>query len=325
MKSEKIDNLLVKILTETADPAEKEDFENWLNEAEENKARFQRIRLLWDRLNGTYNTTTFDEAAAKRKILTAVLQNPSETRLLNRRFLIPAAAALILLLGLGMIAYYFFRSGPNEYQVYQSDARIKEIILSDGSHVWLNGNSTLRSPATFSENQRKVAIEGEGYFEVTKDEASPFKVRAGNTVIKVLGTSFNVKAEKENQNVSVTVSSGKVTFYKIISLQKGLVLSPGSIGQYTASDRRIKCSILNDQNILSWKTGVLTFHDTPIDEVCNALSRHYRKRIKTTLGDTTLTLTGRFQQESLEEVLKTIELTLDVSITVSDGEYIIRK
>ena len=325
MKSEKIDNLLLKILTETADTTEQEDFENWLNEAEENKARYQKIKILWDRLKDIYDTATFDEAAAKEKIRAAVKQISSKTRWLKNRFLIPAAASILLLMGLGLIAFYTLKPGHDDYLAYTSGNSTKEIVLPDNSHVLLNGNSTLYAPEVFSGNNRKVMIEGEGYFEVTRDETRPFRVKAGNTMIKVLGTAFNVKTEKESRNVSVFVSSGKVSFSKAGSLLGNHILTPGTKGQYMASDREIKTAAVTDQNYLSWKTGILRFDDAPVDEVCSALSRHYHKKITTTISDTNLTLTGSFYQESLEEVLNTIELTLDIKVTTNNAEFILHE
>jgi len=323
MKSEKIDNLLIKILTETADPAEREDFENWLSKAEENKVRFQKIRILWERLKVTYDTATFDEAAAKEKIRFAIQQISSKTRRLKNRFLIPAAASILLLMGLGLIAFYTLKSGHDDYKGYTSGNNIKEIVLPDNSHVLLNENSTLHAPEVFSGNNRKVMIQGEGYFEVTRDETRPFKVKAGKTIIKVLGTAFSVKTEKESQNVSVFVNSGKVSFSRSGSLKGSHILTPGTKGKYMASNREIKTAAVTDQNYLSWKTGILSFDAAPVDEVCSLLSRHYHKKITTTLSDTNLTLTGSFYQESLEEILETIRLTLDIKVKASEDEYVL--
>ena len=200
---------------------------------------------------------------------------------------------------------------------------MQEIVLPDNSHVWLNGNSTLRAPEVFSGNHRKVVLDGEAYFEIARDETKPFKVRAGNTIIKVLGTSFNVETEKQSSTVSVIVNSGKVAFYRANGLQGKSILTAGMKGQYRTSNREIKISTNDDQNYLSWKTGLLTFYDTPLDEVCIVLSEYYRKDVKTNVSDTNLTLTGSFQNETLEDILKTIELTLDIKVTAYEGEILI--
>jgi transmembrane sensor len=320
MSSEKIADLIVKILTGEANDHEKENFHNWLAEDKSNHLYYQKIRILWERSKGAYNSVEFDEAAAKAKILSKIQHIQSKNRALKIRFWYSAAASILLLLGL---AIYTTKLHDGRDIAFTSGNNIREIILPDSSHVWLNENSLLRTPEVFSAKQRNVVLEGEAYFEVFRDVNRPFKIKAGNTMIKVLGTSFDVKLEKANGNVSVNVNSGKVAFYKVNNLQGNNILTPGTSGQYIASENKIKISTQIDQNYLSWKTGILTFYDTPLDEVCRVLGEHYKKKVKAVTQDRNLTLTGSFQKEPLEDILKTIEITLDIEVTVSNGVILI--
>jgi ferric-dicitrate binding protein FerR (iron transport regulator) len=132
-----------------------------------------------------------------------------------------------------------------------------------------------------------------------------------------------VKIKKETRNVDVIVKSGRVAFYREYSLHSNSIMTPGMKGDYIASENRIVFSTNKNQNFLSWQTGILTFYDTPINEVCLELSEHYKRKVKAITEDTALTLTGSFQNESLEDILKTIEITLDINITVTKGNVLI--
>jgi ferric-dicitrate binding protein FerR (iron transport regulator) len=284
---------------------------------------FDKVRILWERSKHTYNHAKFDEAVAKEKIRLRISGKETRARVFRKRTLISAAASIILLLGLGISYLYFSGSGDNRLVAYNSGDRIQEIILPDSSHIWLNENSTLYAPKKFSFNSRKVKLEGEAYFEITRDESKPFKVKAGNTIIKVLGTSFDVKKEKETGNIHVVVSSGKVAFYRAYSLDNDIVLTPGTKGIYHASNGEIIASGNTNQNYLSWKTGRLSFYDTPLNEVCEILSEYYKTSITTNLNDSGLVLTGTFENEDLEQILKTIELTFDVEFTTNNNTILI--
>lgn len=325
MKSDKNINLLIKILTDSASIEDNNLFNTWLDEAESNRLYYQEIKILWDRTKETYNDTEYDEAAAKEKIRSRIQRLQPRASVLKKRYVISVAASIILLLSLSISAYFFFKPGTNNYLAYASNDQVLEIILPDSSHVWLNENSTLYAPAIFSHGQRKVTLEGEAYFEIARNESKPFKVRAGNTITEVLGTTFDIETEKGTNNVSVIVNSGKVAFYRVRSLHENYILTQGIKGRYLASDQKIMISDSKNQNYLSWKTGILTFYDTPLNEVCKILSEHYKRNIITDFSDSSLFLTGSFHNEILDDILNTIELTFDVEATVSEENISIHK
>ena len=212
----------------------------------------------------------------------------------------------------------------SDYIVYASKDKVRELTLPDSSRVWLNRYSSLKAPKNFSGSQRKVYLKGEAYFEVVHNEHKSFKVIAGRIVTKDLGTTFDVKMNEENGDVSVVVHSGSVAFYRAFSWQRNTILKPNQKGLYRTSGHEIIVSENRNQNYLSWKTGILTFYDTPLDEVCKQLSDYFGKPVRSEVDNTRLVLTGSFQNESLEDILKTIEFTLDIHTSVSSKEIILR-
>jgi ferric-dicitrate binding protein FerR (iron transport regulator) len=315
-------NLIEKILSNSASDAETEKFNDWLEESKANQKFFQQAKAIWEKLNSLTDKVEFDEAVAKERIISKIQKQHVKARVLKARFWISAAASFLLLIGLG---YLFYNSGTfnNDSILYStSDDEIKEVVLSDGSHVWLNKNSNLQVSKAFNKRQRRVLLQGEAYFEVARNVEKIFKVNAGKTTTKVLGTSFNLKGD-DNDNVQLIVNSGKVKFYKKYSLKERKIFGADDMGEYSSSGSQISKLDNNCVNYLSWKTGILTFSNTPLTEVCKALTNHFKVRVESTIEDSGLSLTGTFQDEKIEDILSTIAITLDIKVSSSEEVLII--
>jgi transmembrane sensor len=145
------------------------------------------------------------------------------------------------------------------------------LVLPDGSHVWLNAQSSIRYPTTFTGNERRVDISGEVYFEVKKDEQKPFFVNIpGRTEIAVLGTDFNVKAYSEEPYLNTTLVNGA------IKIGKNTILKPGYTAQIPAGQADIiKIVAADTDQVLAWKNGAFYFDSATLQEVMRELSRWY--------------------------------------------------
>ena len=165
------------------------------------------------------------------------------------------AALFVLIAGISSVLIYY----SNNHQVIVSTSKneIRTIQLPDGSTVDLNAESELIYPEKFSGNKRIVELKGEAFFTVAKNKNKPFIIKAIQTEIKVLGTSFNVKTDTKNKQVKVFVKTGKVQFYPINNKQKSLVLNAGFVG--TINQTSTKKDIIDDPNYLSWKTKYFDF------------------------------------------------------------------
>ncbi len=143
------------------------------------------------------------------------------------------------------------------------------ITLADGTRVWMNSDSKLKYPVKFLGNERKVFLEGEAYFEVVKD-AEPFIVSTLLGDIRVLGTSFDVKAYREEEKMYTTLVSGKVCFQG----QEKLEIDPGEQVVATA-DGKVEKRTVDINEYIGWKNGVYIFKDQPLERIMNDLSRWY--------------------------------------------------
>lgn len=142
-----------------------------------------------------------------------------------------------------------------------------EITLPDGTHVWLNAASSIRYPTIFSGNNRKVELDGEAYFEVTKNAKQPFIVNARNKAsIEVLGTSFNVSAYENEKSLNTTLLDGSVKV-------NGTILKPGQQALVTDVVRIIDNADID--KVMAWQRGFFNFEGASLEEVMQQLERWY--------------------------------------------------
>jgi len=203
------------------------------------------------------------------------------------------------------------------------------IQLSDGSVVTLNHDTKVDYPDKFDGDIREVRIEGEAFFEVRPDPARPFVIHAGKATIKVLGTSFNVNAYPENEDVEIVVETGKVRVIKVAgttSVADELILDPGDRGVLTGTSGELKKSRNENPNFLSWKTRDFVFNKTSLKEVIQQLNKVYQVRVKAEDPRIErLRLTAKFEGRSLDFILKVISMTHDLKVVQTEGNYILQK
>lgn len=151
-----------------------------------------------------------------------------------------------------------------------------QVTLYDSTKVWLNAESTLRYPVTFQDNERKVELSGEAYFEVAHNAKAPFKVvMADSDTVTVLGTHFNVQAYPKEKEKAVTLVEGKVL---VQNDKDKAVLTPNM-------QATIQGNVLNTnenvdiEEITGWKDGLFVFHDAPIEKIMSQVARWYNAKI----------------------------------------------
>jgi transmembrane sensor len=230
------------------------------------------------------------------------------------------AAVLLVGLVLGFSWFYFTRMRDMQ-RVLAKDTQV-EVVLEDGTKVVLNRDSRLRYGRTFDPGERKVYLSGEAWFDVVRDTARPFLIDAGEAMVRVLGTSFNVNAYRKNPTVEITVESGLVAMSSKKDEQDQIVMKAGSGGLYHKSLNTLKLIPTSDPNSISWKTRELFFQETSLREVADLLNRVYDVNIvivNPELASCPLTVT--FRDQSLEAILHVLEQTLDLQVTWDGKEY----
>jgi ferric-dicitrate binding protein FerR (iron transport regulator) len=182
------------------------------------------------------------------------------------------------------------------------------VLLSDGTKVFLNAESTLTYPVHFSGNTREVSLSGEGYFEVAKDAKHPFRVLTKqNITVEVLGTHFNVEAYPNDTLISTTLLEGAVNLLVENDKQQPLTYSmkPGEKISYHPHTGMLQCSHTAGAVETAWKDGKVICDNTPFGEVLRMLEKHYG--VTFVLKDKTLlanSFTGTFAHQPLDEVMR---------------------
>ncbi|GAA4302317.1 FecR family protein [Aestuariibaculum suncheonense] len=149
-----------------------------------------------------------------------------------------------------------------------------QIVLPDGTKVWLNAETSLTFPVRFSKNERVISLKGEAYFEVYK-QGSPFYVQTKGQTIEVLGTHFNVNAYENEFVLKTTLLEGsvKITSSLIESKNQGVILKPGE--QAVLGEKELDVINVDTSKIIAWKRGVFSFQGAGIESVMREFSRWY--------------------------------------------------
>ncbi|MDP9082080.1 MAG: FecR domain-containing protein [Bacteroidota bacterium] len=149
------------------------------------------------------------------------------------------------------------------------------VVLSDGTRVFLNAGSSLRYPASFIGNERRVELKGEAYFEVVHNNAAPFRIVTGSQVIEDIGTKFNISAYDDEPAMKTTLLEGAV---KVSVDDQHVFLKPGQQAQVSNADRQQTIKVIRHANLdeaMAWKNGLFEFNNADIKQVMNNTSRWY--------------------------------------------------
>jgi ferric-dicitrate binding protein FerR (iron transport regulator) len=147
-----------------------------------------------------------------------------------------------------------------------------QLVLSDGTQVWLNAGTKLTYPIAFVKGERKVYLEGEAYFEVAKNEKKPFIVHANGMDIRVLGTSFNLKSFVEDKQSVVTLLSGRV---EVKTSSKRVVLQPEQQAEFRVDKNQLIVQKADLKSVLAWKNDMFIFKDASLEYMMKELGRWF--------------------------------------------------
>ena len=198
-----------------------------------------------------------------------------------------------------------------------------QVTFTDGTKVWLNAASSIRFPVVFTGKNRQVEITGEAYFEVGKNKTMPFRVKANNSIIEVVGTHFNVSAYEDEAEIKTTLLEGKI---KVSALDSGdklpAVLEPG---EQAAINKDGKINIKNDADTeaaTAWMNGYFQFKSAHLKTILRQIARWYDVNIEYK-GNADMLFTGQLtRNENVSKLLNKLALTGEVHFTI-DGKKII--
>lgn len=319
MKEDRLIQLTTKECLETISGDEKEELSAIVKEERYQKIYSDLIQE-WE-LAGKFqlkNKGDVDKAWSNFQSL--VQETKPKSKIYTFRPFLKVAAAILITVSLSLI---FFNSwNTQEYETGISETL--EVILEDESVILLNESSTLSISKVFNEEDRLVQFSGEAYFDIARDIERPFIIESRGSLITVLGTSFNVDARPGDETIQVDVTSGRVSLSEIGKEEDQIFLTEGMRGILDITNRELVSKTYSNENFLSWSSNTLEFKDLKMEEVVEDISKHFKTEVKiNNEAILNCNFTSTFTEPTIEEVLKVMTLTLDLSYVKSGEEYVL--
>lgn len=357
----------------------------WLNENEKNRKYFNEITFVWKTSGITQNIEQNDVEKDRKIFIQKIGELPGEktmkpTEPVKRNLQLfmsntgpkyyqwlQIAAIFILAFCLSWTVFYFMNRKPDTgslayNQIITTKGQKSQIILSDGTTVWLNSETTLRYPSAFNDMKREVFLEGEAFFEVQKKgNKIPFIVKTSEIDIKVLGTSFNVMAYPDEETIETTVVEGSVYIIRKgvkSSSDQNIILKPNQKVTLLKKGSRVILSEIEtakpimikstkaiqpisptkkEQILISrkvdielhtaWKDDRLIFQSETFENICYKLERWYDVKIHVRNEELKkYRYTGKFvHNETINQVLEILKLTTPINYTFKQNDLFIDK
>ncbi len=248
----------------------------------------------------------------------------------TRKISIQTAVAVLipLILLLGAFSYITFKAGifsnGDMAEIYVPYGEQIQVILQDGTKVELNSGSRFEYPKSFGLFSRKVKLNGEGYFTVSKETGRPFYVMLDQLDIKVTGTKFNVKAYSEEEIITVSLEEGAVSL--LVPKQSNYPLKVGHTASFNKAGAQCSFQKTADMTVYTaWRTKSLNFYRTPLKEILKILERQHD--VSFIVEDTTL-LSHKFSlstdRVNVDDFFSDMEKVSRIRFIRSNGCYIIR-
>lgn len=311
--------LVIAQLKKESTPEQEDLFEHWLKE-DDHTELYSDIAILWNQIQESVSKAEPDLVSSWEKMRTRI--HPSQPKKKSaghiRRIIFSAAASILLLLIIG----YGFRINQinNTYQCYSALNGKSKIILPDSSIIWLNTGSTLRYASSFSQD-RRLQLEGEASFEVTKDKRHPFTVSCGEMKVKVYGTIFTINSFPNKNDDKVSLRNGSVS----ITLTDGVesFLKPGEMATIDKKNQTIQIERSDVELESCWAKESVTFRNRSLGDICKYLEKWYNVRIKVDprIAESQF-YTFTIKDDTLEALLRTMAKINPIAYTFDNNDQI---
>lgn len=368
--------LLTKYLSGETDESETIQVEEWENHSSENKAILEKLHKSWDIASTGAGMHEWDKSKSKEQFLLKLIQYQSNledktptvyaTGWKIIRNVLTYAAVTLIFIGLPSLFIYrhFFITpiDPIEGKVLTQITAPKgsktEMILADGSKVWLNAGSVLKYGTDFNKKDREVFLDGEAYFDVAKNKNKPFLVQAGKLTLRVLGTSFNVKSYSDENTIETTLirgavkvekseMDGSISRYLLKPNQKAVFnKSVGDIRFYDLSDKKLAPKVIKDETTItnlplkttnsiepistleekdiSWKDGYFLVFDETLESIMVKVERRFDITIQfKNEAIKKLRYSGKIKESTPEQILEALKITSPIEYEVKGKEVVI--
>ena len=299
-----------------------EDFvliNEWMKESDENAGELFRMEEIYQ-----LGKFPFEEenlvVRAERRLGRRLEQENQKKQEVFKRYAAAIVGVMVLAAGLA----YWFRNKAEELVVASAaHGQVREMLLPDGTKVWLNQSSVLKYPRAFEGKERHVYLDGEAYFEVARNHEKPFMVKSPAMDVRVLGTSFNIKCRPDNSFAETTLIEGEVEV-KDKSDKGRITLLPGQKAVLNRVTGRMQVKQVDPKMEIVWHNDLIPFEKSSIFQIAAALERFYGVKIILSPDvDSTNTYSGVLKKkDNIESVLNSLRNSIPFNYKKVDDNNI---
>ena len=308
-------DILYKFFEGNASFEEEAAVKQWMEESAENRLAFLKERKLFDAMLLLGNEEIIKNGKKRFSINLSSL----------RTELIKIAAVVAITLG---GSYFYYQSSLEKELMAMQTITVPagqriNITLVDGTNVWLNARTSLSYPAKFGKNNRQVVLDGEAYFDVTKDKSKPFIVQTDNYNVEVLGTQFDVNAYSETGEFETTLMSGSVKVASASDSTQKITLKPNN--KVFLQDGKLHVTAVDDYNPYRWKEGLICFKNETFTSIMKDFEKYYGLTIQVKNKNVfKYVYTGKFRQtDGIDYALRVLQKDIKFTYQRDDENQII--
>jgi ferric-dicitrate binding protein FerR (iron transport regulator) len=349
---------IAHFLSGQASEEEANEILQWKNESQENRKTFQEIETAYNVSEIIMNPEKYDVNKSYLEI-SPDMNKGHDLFPIKLRHVAGYAAAIIVTASLTLFFTNYFAPkqlsvNPMVYNSIETSSGAKSLItLEDGTKIWLNAHSKLIYPNRFLNGQRIVKLEGEGYFEVAKEKARPFKVETSGLSINVLGTTFNLKSYPEEGLIETTLIEGEIVLNKIIAgkeeqnllrlkpnqkatfvKRNGLLLTdeiyaaniPVTEIKQRSKEKLVVNEIADLDLVVAWKDDRMVFKNETFESIAIKLGRRYNARFDFIDKEVKqYRFSGVFEEISIDQALKALQFASPFNFEINQDVITIKK
>ena len=308
-------DILYKFFEGNASFEEEAAVKQWMEESAENRLAFLKERKLFDAMLLLGNEEIIKNGKKRFSINLSSL----------RTELIKIAAVVAITLG---GSYFYYQSSLEKELMAMQTITVPagqriNITLVDGTNVWLNARTSLSYPVKFGKNNRQVVLDGEAYFDVTKDKIKPFIVQTDNYNVEVLGTQFDVNAYSETGEFETTLMSGSVKVASASDSTQKITLKPNN--KVYLQDGKLHVTAVDDYNPYRWKEGLICFKNETFTSIMKDFEKYYGLTIQVKNKNVfKYVYTGKFRQtDGIDYALRVLQKDIKFTYQRDDENQII--
>ena len=311
MADQEIIELLRKHFTNELTDQERTVLEDWRNASAANEYTLHTLKKVWGTSEDATGPEPFDDVIAH---LWYEGVEKEKHRHIDWGYYLKIAAVILVVLASGIIFYRVSIVSP-QASVEPLALIIKDnpsgqktkVALPDGSVVWLNGASSISYLPSFNDSIRAVELSGEAFFEVAENPEKPFAVKSGILTTTALGTSFNIRAYPEQENIQVSLLTGKVSVEEADKPQNRALLTPGNELLYHRETGEQLKQMFDTEKVIGWTKGLLVFDHDSYQDFVRKIERWFGVTVRTEgTPPEDWELTTSYQNEALVNILKNI-------------------